>query len=152
MSWLDGITEPMDMSLSHVRSWWWTGRPEVLQSMRSHDWATELNWTEQQSKVERSQPGIPLQECLSSHTGESSPLKQLLYEKEEGTLEWMWISDLGKRSVQWGCGVTESQLENQWPAPPSSEAWFGKGAGGSPILKSFESEGEKLFQESTPKN
>ena len=28
-------------------SWWWTGRPEVLQSMESqrvrHDWATELN-------------------------------------------------------------------------------------------------------------
>ena len=29
-------------------SWWWTGRPGVLQSMGSqsvrHDWATELNW------------------------------------------------------------------------------------------------------------
>ena len=32
------------------RSWWWTGRPGVLQFMGSqrigHDWATELNWTE----------------------------------------------------------------------------------------------------------
>ena len=32
------------------RSWWWTGRPGVLQSMGlqrvRHDWATELNWTE----------------------------------------------------------------------------------------------------------
>ena len=31
------------------RSWWWTGRPGVLQSMGSqrvrHDWGTELNWT-----------------------------------------------------------------------------------------------------------
>ena len=31
-------------------SWWWTGRPGVLQSMGSqrvrHDWATALNWTE----------------------------------------------------------------------------------------------------------
>ena len=31
-------------------SWWWTGRPGVLQSMGSqrvrHDWATELNWTD----------------------------------------------------------------------------------------------------------
>ena len=31
-------------------SWWWTGRPGVLQSMGlervEHDWATELNWTE----------------------------------------------------------------------------------------------------------
>ena len=31
------------------RSWWWTMRPGVLQSMRSqrfrHDWVTELNWS-----------------------------------------------------------------------------------------------------------
>ena len=31
-------------------SWWWTGRPGVLQFMGSqrvgHDWATELNWSE----------------------------------------------------------------------------------------------------------
>ena len=31
-------------------SWWWTGKPGVLQSMGSqrvwHDWATELNWPE----------------------------------------------------------------------------------------------------------
>ena len=30
------------------RSWWWTGRPGVLQSMGSqrvrHDWVTELSW------------------------------------------------------------------------------------------------------------
>ena len=30
------------------RSWWWTGRPGMLQFMRSqrvrHDWDTELNW------------------------------------------------------------------------------------------------------------
>ena len=33
------------------RSWWWTGRPGILWFMGSqrveHDWATELNWTEQ---------------------------------------------------------------------------------------------------------
>ena len=33
------------------RSWWWTGRPGVLQFMGSqrvrHDWAAELNWAEQ---------------------------------------------------------------------------------------------------------
>ena len=32
------------------KSWWWTGRPGVLQSMGSqrirHDWATELSWIE----------------------------------------------------------------------------------------------------------
>ena len=50
MRWLDGITESLDMSLGvDSRSWWWTGRPGVLQSMVSqrvgHDWVTELTWT-----------------------------------------------------------------------------------------------------------
>ena len=56
MRWLDGITDFMDISLGkwtsvwvNSRSWWWTGRPGVLQFMGSqrvrHDWATELNWT-----------------------------------------------------------------------------------------------------------
>ena len=27
-------------------SWWWTGRPGVLQSRVTHDWVTKLNWTE----------------------------------------------------------------------------------------------------------
>ena len=37
-------------------SWWWTGRPGVLQFMGSqrvgHDWAAELNWTEVSSEWE----------------------------------------------------------------------------------------------------
>ena len=48
--WLDGITDSMDMVWVDSGSWWWTGRPGVLQFMESqrvgHDWATELNWTE----------------------------------------------------------------------------------------------------------
>ena len=44
---MDGITDLMDMSLSKLRSWWWAGKPAVLQSMGSqrvgHDWMTELN-------------------------------------------------------------------------------------------------------------
>ena len=48
MRWLDDITESMDMSLSKVQEWWWTGKPGVLQSMGlqrvRHDWATDLNW------------------------------------------------------------------------------------------------------------
>jgi len=40
--WLDGITN------SNSGSWWWTGRPGVLQFMGSqrvgHEWVTELNW------------------------------------------------------------------------------------------------------------
>ena len=48
MRWLDSITDLMDMGVwVDSRSWWWTGRPGVLQLMGSqrvrHDWATELN-------------------------------------------------------------------------------------------------------------
>ena len=46
-------------------SWWWTGRPGVLRFMGSqrvgHDWATELNWTEEYSNYHTS--------ALISHTG-----------------------------------------------------------------------------------
>ena len=50
MRWLDDITDSMDVSLTEVGSWWWTGRPGVLRYMGlqrvGHDWATELNWTD----------------------------------------------------------------------------------------------------------
>ena len=50
MSWLDGITDSMDVSLSVPGSWWWTGRPGVLRFMGSqrvgHNWTTDLIWSD----------------------------------------------------------------------------------------------------------
>ena len=44
-------------------SWWWTGRPGVLQSMGSqrvgHDWATELNWTANETVSTSVRPSLP---------------------------------------------------------------------------------------------
>ena len=48
MRWLDGITNSIDMSLSKSGSWWWTGKPGMLQSWscKELDTTEELNWTE----------------------------------------------------------------------------------------------------------
>ena len=41
-------------------SWWWAGRPGVLRFMGSqrvgHDWATELNWTEERERDRQQWP------------------------------------------------------------------------------------------------
>ena len=50
--WDGWMTSPTQWTWLWVgsRSWWWTGRPGVLQSMGSQrvgqDWTAELNWTE----------------------------------------------------------------------------------------------------------
>ena len=48
MRWLDGITDLMTWAWASSGSWWWRGKPGMLQSMGSqrvgHDWVTELNW------------------------------------------------------------------------------------------------------------
>ena len=49
MSWWMASPTQWTWAWVNFGSWWWTGRPGVLQSMGSqgvrHDWVTELNWT-----------------------------------------------------------------------------------------------------------
>ena len=48
MRWLDGTVNSVDMNLGKPGSWWWTGRPGMLQSVGSqkvrYNWTTELSW------------------------------------------------------------------------------------------------------------
>ena len=50
-SWMASMTQ-QTWVLSSSGSWWWTGKPGLLQSIWSqrirHDWTTELNWTQSQ--------------------------------------------------------------------------------------------------------
>ena len=45
--WMASLTQ-LTWAWVSSRSWWWTGKPDVLQSMGpqrfGHDWAIELNW------------------------------------------------------------------------------------------------------------
>ena len=45
--WLGGITDSADMNWVYSGSWWWTGRPGVLQFMgrKELDMTERLNWT-----------------------------------------------------------------------------------------------------------
>ena len=56
--WMASLTRWMWVSVNSG-SWWWTGKPGMLQFMGSqrvgHDWATELNWTE---KIQRTEDGV----------------------------------------------------------------------------------------------
>ena len=50
MRWLDGIPTRWIWVWASSRSWWWTGRPGMLQSMGSQrvrqDWTEQSDWTE----------------------------------------------------------------------------------------------------------
>ena len=53
--WLDGSPTQWEWVWVNCRSWWWTGRSGVLQSMGPqrvrHDWVIELNWTESSNRT-----------------------------------------------------------------------------------------------------
>ena len=75
------------------RSWWWTGKPSVLQSIGSlrvgHDWVIELNWTEYMYAAAKS-----LQSCLTlcnplNSSPPGSPVPGILQAR---ILDWFTIS------------------------------------------------------------
>ena len=78
----------MDMSLSKLWVWWWTGWPGVLQSMGSQrvrdDWATELN----RNLCSKSSCLFPLLKQLSIHSQVSMTTLAVLLE-DRGTVQWL---------------------------------------------------------------
>ena len=73
-SWMVSLTQ-WTWVWVNSRSWWWTEKPGVLQSMGlqrvGHDWVTELNWTEVRS-------GLPCSGVLLSFWLNWPPLSSSL--------------------------------------------------------------------------
>ena len=84
-SWVASLTQ-WTWAWARSRSWWWTGRPGVLQSMGlqriRHYWATELNWSALDWSVSRS---LTTTELLS----------QLLFPADAWIKEWTLQSGHG---------------------------------------------------------
>ena len=80
------------------RSWWWTGRPGVLQSMGSqrvgHDWVTELNCI--------TVSDIPLKKCF---TGPNLRLRNCCSEKEKQRMSFSFLFLRTKKIKRTGAGL-----------------------------------------------
>ena len=99
---LDGITDSMDMRVwVSSGSWWWTGKPGVLQSMGSqrvgHDWATELNCTdvwmwELDYKKKLSAEELMLLNCgVGEDSWKSLDCKKIKPVNPKGNQSWIFI-------------------------------------------------------------
>ena len=90
------------------RSWRWTGKPGVLQCMGSqtveHDWATELNWTEQEPAYQfRRCKRQGFDPCLGRSSGKVNAYP----------LQYSCLQSLMDREDCWPIvhGVTKSQTQ-----------------------------------------
>ena len=110
------------------RSWWWTGKPGVLQSMESqrvrHDWATELNWCLYKSKGHHGggQDGVVILEfCLPCHSGLPWWLRWL--RKNLPTILETWVLSLGWEDLLEESMATYSSIL-AWRIPMDRGAWW----------------------------
>ena len=98
--WYDSMASPTKWTWVWVnsRSWWWTGRPGVLQSMGSqrvgHDWVTELNCI--------TVSDIPLKKCF---TGPNLRLRNCCSEKEKQRMSFSFLFLRTKKIKRTGAGL-----------------------------------------------
>ena len=84
MRWLDGITN-WTWVWASSGSWWWTGKPDMLQSIVlqrvEHEWGTELNWTkESEATPEKSSNSSS---TVEGHSGKDNSILSSHFQTEQ---------------------------------------------------------------------
>ena len=89
-------------------SWWWTGRPGMLQFMGlkrvGHDWVTELNWYGKESVCNKGDQGSIPGLGRSPGEGKGYPL------------QYSYLENSMDKGAWWATvhGVPKSQTKNEW--------------------------------------
>ena len=123
-------------------SWWWTGRPGMLWFMGSqsrHDWATELDWTEQETeypgtgKKEHAhrEGGVKVSHCRpapSFHVGLRATLKaqQGHHEASRDTAFQEWLPpgpSTGKRKTVLKASLDLESFTPSWTGVSTQPCW-----------------------------
>ena len=101
-------------------SWWWTGRPGVLQFMGServrHDGATEMNWCCEKSKVR-----CTLEKAMATHS--STLAWRIPWTEEPGRLRSMGLQRVGKDWVTSLHSLHTLSLKKEMATHSSVLAW-----------------------------
>jgi len=131
MRWLDGIIDWMDLSLSELRSWWWTGRPGMCDSWghKESDMTEQLIWL-RPYLIPNSMVGDFW--FLKFHPKEDSSLlrkisKEMMNHWSRGryssilSVNFHYSSSLTYNGIQFSSSVVSDSLwphESQHPRPP----------------------------------
>ena len=116
--WVDGITDSWTWVWASFGSWWWTGRPGVLQSVGSqrvgHDWAAELTraigrWGSQ---------GWKFQLCRSKFC------RFNVQPGDCGSCDCVCVSHSAVSNSLWPRGLWPARLLCPWGSPRGILAWI----------------------------
>ena len=99
------------------RSWWWTGKPGMLQSLRSqrvgHNWATEVNWSPgKRNKNENKQMGPNKPRKLLHSQDNHQQNEKTTYRMGENIHKWCDQLGLNFQNIQTALTTRQTQSKN----------------------------------------
>ena len=145
MRWLDGITDPMDVSLGELRELVmdreaWRAAIHGVTNFR-HDWATELNWTHLHPSTDnwikdslsmappnRARPSFPLSQSLPPGTFHKLLIKEA-YQPSPSKGRQTENSNHKKLTnlITWATALSNSMKLWAMPCRATKDGWMGHG-------------------------